>query len=216
MRSLAFLMISMFLFFSCTNEKNENRNNDDNSKEMVQEKQLKDSFPDAKWNGEYMKIDDGSKPKIKRKSQGSDFYSMGSVKLNIGDDLVDFKLFERKKNALSFTNRSITAFIRSAFNEDLNMKFKKEDIIIHHKGKYKVDPTGEADNSVKMSIKHGKKDQQREYTLESGVVEIIHFSPRVATLELKIKGLFVSKDGKKHDGEGTIKMNFEHAVMTAS
>ena len=214
MRTLAFLISGVFLIFSCTHQETEDEKNSETKKEELK-KLTADSLPDAKWNGEYMKIDDGDEPKIKKKSLGSDFYSMGNVKLNIGKDLVEFKLFERKKNALTFTNGSITAFIKSAFNEDVHISFKKNDIILKHLGKYKADPTGKANNSFKMSIKAGETDQQKEYTLESGEAEILHFSPRMGTLEVKIIGTFSAKDGTKQKGEGTIKMNFEQAIMTA-
>lgn len=216
MRSLAFLISGVVLFFSCTNEESGEHKNKDSEKEEEEVSTPKtDSLPELKWNGEYLQIEDGDEPKIKRKSQGSDFYSMGNVNIKIGNDHVEFKLFERKRNVLSFTNGSITAFIQSAFNEDIHLVFKKSDIILKHQGKYKADPSGKAINSVKMSIKSGEKGKQKEYTLESGEVELIHFSPRLALLELKIKGTFSTKDGTKEKGEGTLKMNFEQAVMTA-
>ncbi|HZH85725.1 MAG TPA: hypothetical protein VFD77_00315 [Brumimicrobium sp.] len=212
MRSLALLIGSIFLFFSCQNEEEQKNLNEVNNKEN---QESVDGLPEGKWNGEYMKIDDDDEPKIKKKSLGSEFFSMGSLKLKIGDDSVDFNLFERQKNILTFTNGSITAFIKSAFNEDVHLYFKKNDIVIHHKGKYKADPSGKANNSVKMTIKSGEVIQQKEYTLESGEVEILHFSPRLGTLEAKINGMFSSKNGKKQKGEGTIKINFEGAIMTA-
>ena len=212
MRSLAFLISGVFLIFSCTQQE-EQKNSNSGQKEV--EGSSADSLPEGKWNGEYLKIDDGEEPKIKRKSQGSDFYSMGNVKFKIGDDLVEFQLFERKKNALIFTNQSIKGFIKSAFNEDLHISFKKKDIVVNHKGKYKSDPAEKANNSFNISIKAGKSGEEKEYTLESGEAEILHFSPRMGTLEVKIIGTFSAKDGTKQKGEGTIKMNFEQAIMTA-
>jgi hypothetical protein len=211
MRSLVLLFACVFFFFSCQDKAGDK---DLNGVQEKQETKKADSLPEGKWNGEYLKIDDGEEPKIKRKSQGSDFYSMGRVQLNIGDDLVEFNLFERKKNVLTFTNNSITAFIKSAFNEDVHLYFKKNSIVTHHKGKYKADPSGKTNNSIKMTIKSGEKDQQTEYVLENGEAEILHFSPRLGTLEVKINGTFSTKDGQKHKGEGIIKMNFEGAVMT--
>ncbi|PWH85637.1 hypothetical protein [Brumimicrobium oceani] len=214
MKNVAFLIASGLLMFSCSNEKNQTEEDIQTEKEEIQET-VSDSTPDAEWNGEYMKIKDEEEPKVKRKSQGSDFYSMGRVDLKIGENQVDFKLFERKKNALTFTNESITAFIRSAFNEDIKVRFKKKDIVINHKGKYKADPSEKANNSFSMTILAGEQGKQKEYTLESGEAEIIAFSPRLGTLEMKIKSIFVKKDGTKQNGEGMIKMNFENAVMTA-
>lgn len=214
MRSVAFLIGGIFLFFSCTNEKtSDNKEND--LKDVESKETVADSLPETEWNGEYMRIKDEDEPKITQKSQGSNFYSMGRVKLNIGDDLVDFSLFERKKNVLTFTNGSITAFIRSAFSEDINLKFKKNDIVLKHKRKYKADPSGEANNSFLMTIKAGERGKHKEYTLESGEAEIVHFSPRLGTLDVKVKGTFVMEDGSKKKGEGTLNMKFEEAVMTA-
>lgn len=213
MRSVAFLISGMFLFYSCTNEESKEIKGEDAKKEV--EKSISDDSPETEWNGEYMRIKEDDEPKIKRKSQGSDFYSMGRVSIVIGKDSVDFKLFEKKKNSLTFTNESITAFVRSAFEEDLHFRFKKKDIVVKHKGKYKADPSGKENNSIAMTIKAGERDQHKEYTLESGEVEIIHFSPRLGDIEMKINGIFTDKEGKKEKGQGMIKMNFEEAVMTA-
>jgi len=211
MRSVTLIIVSVFLMYSCSNEETQ-----ENTTEKEEVQDLKsDSLPDAEWNGEYMKIKDETEPKVTRQSQGSDFYSMGRVDMKIGENLVDFSIFERKKNALVFTNESITAFIKSAFDEDITLKFKKKDIVINHKGKYKADPSEKANNSFSMSILAGEKDHQKEYTIENGEAEILHFSPRLGTLEVKIKGDFLKKDGSKQKGEGMIKMNFESAVMTA-
>jgi len=213
MRGLALLISGMFLFFSCQNGEEEKSFNEVNSFED-QQTLNGDSLPEGKWNGEYLKIEDKQEPKVTRKSLGSDFFSMGSLKLTIGDDLVEFNLFERKKNILTFTNGSITAFIKSAFNEDAHIYFNKKDIVINHKGKYKADPSGKANNSIKMMIKAGEGDQKQEYILESGEAEILHFSPRLGTLEVKIDGVFSNEDGTKQKGKGRIKMNFEQATMT--
>jgi len=214
MKNIAFLIGGLFLLFSCTNEETK-ENKEVESKSEVVQGIAKDSLPEAKWNGEYMKIQDGDEPKIKRKSQGSDFYSMGRVDIDIENDNVDFKLFERKKNGLTFTNGSITAFIRSAFGEDIKVVFKKKDIVINHKGKYKVDTSGKANNSVLMTIKAGERNQHKEYTLESGEIEIIHFSPRLGDIEMKIDGTFKDAEGVNKKGKGIININFEKAVMTA-
>ncbi len=213
MRNVAFLISVVFLTFSCTSEEIPKSKETDS---ITQEKETPaDSLPDSEWNGEYMRIKNEEEPKIKRKSQGSDFYSMGRVDLKIGNNKVDFNLFERKRNSLTFTNESITAFIKSAFDEDIKIQFKKNDIILKHKGKYKADPSGKAQNSFSMTIKAGEENQHKEYTIESGEAEIISFSPRLGTLEVKINGSFLKKDGSKQKGEGMIKMNFEEAVMTA-
>ncbi|WP_107037387.1 hypothetical protein [Brumimicrobium mesophilum] len=214
MKNIAFLIGGIFLFFSCVNEESK-KNNEENSENKGIEQSSTDSLPETEWNGEYLKIKDGDEPKIKRKSQGSDFYSMGRVEIKIEKDSVDFKLFERKKNVLTFTNESITAFVRSAFEEDVKVVFRKKDIVVNHKGKYKVDASGKANNSVLMTIKAGEKSQQKEFTMESGIIEIIHFSPKLGLLELKIDGTFKDSKGASKKGGGMIKMNFEEAVMTA-
>lgn len=127
MRSLFFLIGVVILLSSCNTENTEESAKSKTSqKEKSEEPAVIDSLPDATWNGEYMKIDDEEEPKIKRKSQGSDFYNMGRVDLKIGEEHIDFKLFERKRNALTFTNNSINAIIKSAFNEDLHVHFKKK------------------------------------------------------------------------------------------
>lgn len=215
MKNVAFLIGGIFLFFSCVNDETK-VNPDEKTQNEEPNSQSVDGLPDAKWNGEYMKVKDAEEPKIKRKSLGSDFYSMGRVDIIIDNDSVDFKLFERKKNVLTFTNGSITTFIRSAFEEDVKVIFKKNDIVVNHKGKYKVDPTGKANNSVLMTIKAGERGQHKEYTLESGQIEIIHFSPRLGDIEMKIDGTFKDSNGVSKKGKGMIKMNFEEAVMTAN
>jgi len=213
MKKIAFLISGIFFISSCTSEqKIEGENVASQKEEVTTAAEKADDLPEAKWNGEYLKVVDGDEPKIKRKSQGSDFYSMGNVSLIIEGDSIKFKLFERKKNVLTFTTERINAFIKSAFNEDVHLTFKKTDIVTQHKGEYKADPTGKSMNSVKMTVISGEK----EYSLQDGVVEIISFSPRLGTLELKIDGTFKAKDGSKKQGKGAIKMNFEHAVMTVS
>lgn len=214
MKSVALLIGVLFLMISCSNEETSKENGTNLEKKVAKEKNL-DSLPDAEWNGEYMKIKDEEEPKIKRKSQGSDFYSMGRVDLKIGDNKIDFKLFERKRNALVFTNESITALITSAFNESIKIRFQKKDIVIHHKDKYKVDPSEKANKSFSMHLNVGEKGKQKEYNIENGEAEIISFSPRLGTLEIKIKGTFIDGQDAKQKGEGMIKMNFEEAVMTA-
>ena len=157
---------------------------------------------------------DEAELKPRKKSLGSDFFSMGKLKIDMEEDVIEFDLFERKKNILTFTNASITAFIRSAFNEDVHLYFKKNNIVTHHKGKYKVDPSGEANNSVRMVIQSEKDGQSISYQMETGEVEILNFSPRLGTLEATIKGTFSNAKGEKQKGEGTLKMNFEGATMT--
>lgn len=214
MKNIAFLIGGVFLFFSCVNEDAKLRTEEKSKNEEVG-KTSSDSLPDAEWNGEYMKIKDGDEPKIKRKSQGSDFYSMGSAKFTIGENTIVYNLFERKKNVLTFTNQSITAFIKSAFDEDIKVNFKKNDIVVNFKGKYKADPSEKANNSFNLTINSGEKGQQKEYSLQNGEADLIQFSPRLGMLEMEVTGTFVDENGKKEKGEGTIKMNFEHAVMTA-
>lgn len=216
MRSLIFVLISsIFLLLSCKNESvKQDEENDGVKKHENESTNVIDDLPAAEWNGEYMKIDVDEEPKIKRKSQGSDFYSMGRVDFKIGKNIVDFKLFERKKNALTFTNNSVNAIIKSAFQEDLHVHFRKENILHNYKGKYKVDPTGKSNKSFRMEVVAGEKNQQKKYILESGEAEFIAFSPRLGTFEIKIDGTFSLEDGSEQKGEGSINMRFEDAVMT--
>src|SRR5690554_7175320 len=107
MKKIAFLISGIFFISSCTSEqKIEGENVASQKEEVTTAAEKADDLPEAKWNGEYLKVVDGDEPKIKRKSQGSDFYSMGNVSLIIEGDSIKFKLFERKKNVLTFTTRS--------------------------------------------------------------------------------------------------------------
>ena len=214
MRNFVLLIGIAFLIFSCSDEDTQVKDDNETENNGVA-KSNSDSLPDTEWNGEYLKITDEEEPKITRKSQGSDFYSMGKVYLKIGETIVDITIFERKKNALVFTNKSITGFIKSAFSDEITLKFKKKDIVVNHKGKYKADPSEKANNSFSMKILAGKKDQKKEFSVESGEAEIINFSPSLGTLEMKIIGNFVDEKGDKLKGEGMIKMNFESSVMMA-
>jgi len=212
MKNFTLLIGGIFLFFSCTNEESKEQNSGVSNEEVLNT--ATDSLPDGEWNGEYMKIKDDEESKIQRKSQGSDFFSMGKIDLLIGGDSINFNLFERKKNSLTFTNQSLSAFIKSAFNEDIHLRFKKNDMLVNHKGKYKSDPSLKSNESFSMYIKAGEKGKEKEYNLVSGEAKII-FSPRLGNLEVKINGIFVDKEGNKKRGSGMVNMEFEGAVMTA-
>src|SRR5690554_3129745 len=139
MRDLVLLTSLIFLLFSCQNEENIEEKNIEKPKIDKTEVITIEDLPEGEWNGEYIKIVDEAELKPRKKSLGSDFFSMGKLKIDMEEDVIEFDLFERKKNILTFTNASITAFIRSAFNEDVHLYFKKNNIVAHHKGKYKVD-----------------------------------------------------------------------------
>lgn len=215
MKNAFFILFTMAFFFSCTNEKATDEKTTENDNKSASEVTTVDSLPDAKWNGEYMKIDSAEKKENKRKSRGSEFYSMGSVKLSIGDKAHDITVFERKKNGLTFTTESIQAFITSAYNENIKIRFNKQKIVTEHRVKYTADPTEQANQSFSMTINMGDQEKDQEYRMEKGTAEILDFSPRTGVLHVMFEGTFTDKDGNKQKGKGAIKMNFEGAVMTA-
>lgn len=209
MKQLVFI-ISGLILFSCQNEES-THNQKSNEKVMYT-----DSLPDAEWNGEYMKIKNPDEPEIKRKSHGSEYFNMGNVALKIGEKEITYINFDKSKTVLSFTGKSINAFITNDQNEQIHLYFKKENIPSNYKGKYKADPEGKSNSSFTMSITSNEEGKKQEYTIQTGEAEITKFSPQLATFELTVKGVFINQEGTKQNGKGKIKMNFENAVMTAN
>lgn len=211
MRQLIFFITGLVLLCSCqNNDKEDSDSQKDDEKAMAT-----DSLPEAKWNGEYMKIVDANEPKTSRKSLGSEFFKMGNVELKIGDKEMTYINFVRNKNVLSFTNSSIDAFITSAKNEQIHLHFKKNQIISNYKGKYKADPNGNTNSFFTMSISAREDGDKKEYTLQSGEADLIRFSTQLGIFVLNVKGVFTDKAGVEYKGNGKIKMNFESVVMSA-
>lgn len=215
MRQLVFIISGLILFYSCQNKENDKEdvlNQEDSAKVMIT-----DSLPDAEWNGEYMKIKDADEPDINRKSIGSEYYKIGNVTLKIGNQELTFINFLGKKNVLSFTKKSITAFITSGQNEQIHLQFYKEEIRSNYKGKYRVDPDskGKTNATFTMTVKTNEKGKKQEYTLETGKAEMIKFTPELGAFVMNVKGNFTDQNGIKYEGKGEIKMNFENVAMTA-
>lgn len=212
MKKIAILTFGIFLFISCQNNSEEQYQEEDTELEIM----TVDSLPEAKWNGEYMKIvNEEDTKRTKRQSYGSDMYSMGTMKLFIENDTINFTTYERQKNVLTFTTSSIRAFVRSAFEEDVHFHFRKNNIVTKASGKYKADPSGKENNAVTMTVKARVNSEMKEYTLENGEVEILNFDPKLAKLKLKIKGTFKTINGESKKGTGEIDILFEEAFMTA-
>ncbi|PKR81917.1 hypothetical protein CW751_00855 [Brumimicrobium salinarum] len=214
MKKIVFIFCAVQILVSCTNERNHKEEVKKESEKTVKETENGnlDSLPNAKWNGEYMKIEDTDEPPRRKQSLGSEYFNMGKVDFKIGEYHLDIKMFKKKKNILTFTTQSVTALIKSAFNDQIKLHFVKENIVSQPKGKFIVDSKQQKNKSVSMTLKTGNN---QSFVLEEGEGEIIEFSPRLGTLNVKIKGVFIDKNGEKHKGTGKINMNFEGATMTA-
>ncbi len=203
MRQLVFIIGGIILFYSCQNKE---QNNDGNKEVMTL-----DSLPNAKWNGEYMKIESSDEPDIKTKSSGSEIYNMGKVELKIADKEFEFIDFIRNKNVLSFSKNSITAFITNGKSEQIQLNFKKNEILSKYKGQYTIGSSPFF--SMQVTVK--EEGEFMRYTLENGEAEIVKFSPQVGNFVIHLKGIFVDKNNGKHKGHADIKMKFENVAMTA-
>lgn len=211
MKNLTVLLMVLFALVACTTNSKEENSIDSEDIETT----TVDSLPEGKWNGEYLKIEREEGLKRKKQSLGSEFYSMGSGHFLIDTDSIHFKLFEKKKNVLSFNNGSITALVKNAFNDGFKVVFKKDKIVNNSKGNYSVDKNGLKDKSVNMTFQTVLDGKAMELTLINGSVELIDFNPRLANLEFKISnGVLQNEEGIEHKMNGSIKMRFEHAVMT--
>lgn len=211
MKKIAFLTLVLFSFFACQNEQDKEVTTDD--KEAA-EATTTDSLPEGKWNGEYLKIEDGEKDnRAQKQSFGSEMYSMGTLKFFIEKDTINFTSYAKRKTALIFTTTEVRAFIRSSFNEEVQLFFKKDNIITKGKGKYKADPTGTVKNGVKITMNVKANNEIVEYVLENGEVELINFDPQMSRLHLLVNGGFKNKAGDIKKGNGEIDILFEEAIM---
>lgn len=211
MKNLTVLLIVSFALVACNNVSTESKSSvlDDVEETTV------DSLPEGKWNGEYLKIESEDGPKRKKKSLGSEFYSMGSGHFLIDNDSIPFKLFEKKKNVLSFNNGAITALVKNAFKDGFKIVFKKDKIVNNSKDVYSVDPEGVKNKSVSMTFQTIVSDKAVALTLIKGTVELLDFNPRLANLEFNITdGVLQDEEGTTYKISGRIKMRFEQAVMT--
>ena len=211
MKQLIFFIGVLISFSSCQNKEKEDALQKNGEKVMTT-----DHLPDAEWNGEYMKIKDANEPEVNRKSLGSEYFNMGKVALKIGNNEISYINFTKSKTVLSFSEKSINAFITNDQDEQIHLHFKKENILSNYKGKYKADPKGKSNASFKMSITKNEDGEKQVYTLQSGEAEIIEFSTQIATFVMNLKGIFINEGGTAYKGEGEIKMDFETAVMTAN
>src|SRR5690554_4194522 len=103
MKKIVVLIVGILLFTSCQ-QGNDDKQYQGEDLETDVEIITVDSLPDAKWNGEYMKIDNRDKVKrSNRQSYGSDMYSMGVMRIYLENkDTIHFSTYERKKNVLTF------------------------------------------------------------------------------------------------------------------
>jgi hypothetical protein len=53
-----------------------------------------------------------------------------------------------------------------------------------------------------MSILAGEKDHQKDYAIENGEAEILHFSPRLGTLEFTVLSLKCEYQARSIEGFG--------------
>src|SRR5690554_8212069 len=118
MKKIAFLISGIFFISSCTSEqKIEGENVASQKEEVTTAAEKADDLPEAKRNGEYLKVVDGDEPKDNSRSHGSDFYSMGNVSLIIQREAIKFKSCARKKTVLTFGSEGVDAFIETATQE---------------------------------------------------------------------------------------------------
>lgn len=209
MKKFAALTLVASSFFACQNEQTKEVSTEEGVFETTT-----DSLPEGKWNGEYMRIEDGEKDnRAKKQSFGSEMYSMGTLKFFIDKDTINFTSYTKNKTALVFTTTEIRAFIRSSFNEEVQLFFKKDNIITKGKGKYKADPTGTIKNGVKMTMNVKVNNEQVEYVLENGEIELLEFDPQITKFHALVSGDFKSKSGDIKKGKGEIDILFEEAIM---
>lgn len=209
MKKIVFVFSLVFLIFSCKNDKNKSQNSDGNI-----DLHTIDNLPEGEWNGEYIKIkDEDEGERIKKQSLGSEFYSMGTVKFNLGTDSIDFKLFEKRKNNLTFSETTINAIITSASGDIIKVKFFKNKIIDNHKGNYKAANEATKNQTVSMTLTTQENDTETLYNLSKGTIEILEFNPRLATLEFKMNGTFSTTNGIEKEATGIVDLHFEEAIM---
>lgn len=216
MKKIVVLIVGILLFTSCQ-QGNDDKQYQEEDLETDVEIITVDSLPDAKWNGEYMKIDNRDKVKrSNRQSYGSDMYSMGVMRIYLENkDTIHFSTYERRKNVLTFNSSHLRLFIKSAFEEDVHLHFQKNNIATQAKGKYKVDSTKKDKNSAFMSVNAFLGDEKKTLTLNSGEVEIKYFDAQLAKIELAFQGTFIAESGEEVKGSGEINILFEEAIMTA-
>lgn len=95
MKQMVFVIGGIILIYSCQNKGKDK--GDISGKKSGKKIMTIDSLPEAKWNGEYMKIKDADEPKIERKSIGSEYYNMGNVALKIGKKEITYTNFTKSK-----------------------------------------------------------------------------------------------------------------------
>lgn len=215
MKKIVILSLGIILFSSCQ-QGNEEQQYQKEDLESDVEIITVDSLPDAKWNGEYMKIESQDREKgTRRQSYGADMYNMGTMKIFLnGKDTINFSIYERRKNVLTFNSSNLRLFIRSAFEEDVHLHFQKNNIVTQAKGKYKVDPTQQANNSVFMRIYATVGDEKKEFTMQKGEIEIKNFDVQLSRIELALEGTFITDSGEEIKGSGEMNLLFEESIMT--
>lgn len=206
---------SFILLLSCVNDKKEKT--EENTTNQTKKTEMKDSLagvPKGDWNGEYYEVDNKKdSAKSGKKSRGAEYFSMGKVVFTFDKQEYEINLFDQKKNAISFSEEHLFAFIRSAFNETVEFRFHGSNMTENVERTYKVDTTETANNSVKLVLNLGQKGEKKRYLLTSGTVEIEKFSSS-GSFEAKIKGTFIDVDGNKYPGNGSVNMRFEMVVRS--
>ena len=207
---------SFILLLSCVNDKKEKT--EENTTNQTKKTEMKDSLagvPKGDWNGEYYEVDNKrDSAKSGKKSRGAEYFSMGKVVFTFDKQEYEINLFDQKKNAISFSEEHLFAFIRSAFNETVEFYFHAAEITDNALGNYTADTTGSANGTVKLVLNLGQKGEKKRYILTSGNVEIKKFSSQLGSFKAVIKGTFTDQKGNKHQGNGTVNMRFETVVQS--
>jgi hypothetical protein len=204
--------LTSFLLFSCSGEQSDENGQQQEEKETTTVEDL----PEAKWNGEYMKINDSlaEENRPKKKSKGASYFNMGTVLVNIDTMEFSIDLFDQKRNHISLSKDRMSIRIKSAQRDFISIQLKKPNIMGDYSGKYPADndlnlPVASAVNFSQISV-----DNKREYTLVSGTTNVEHFSTKRGKLVLEVQGKFEDAKGNKQSGTIKIDMVIESIVST--
>lgn len=200
------LTASLFLLCQCTSSpKNKNTKIQAKKDSIVAQKQK------AKFNGEYLKLPPQKAESKKKESRGigANFYAMGRVKLTLGSSPFEMAIFNREKTVLTFSKRYINTFIKGASGKRIQLHFTGNDLVKNAKGNYKATLAKIPDKSTFSMI---IEEKDKVMMLEEGTAEIVQFSPKTATFEVKIKGVLSDSKGKKQKVNGTINLKYESVI----
>lgn len=212
MKKIFILFIGIAFLFSCTNhaKKNGTPGKQETSANKDTTGILSSQQKKGKFNGEYIQVPSKDTEKDRQMTLGSDYFSMGKVNFTLGSGNFSIKLFYKEGTVLTFSYNYINTFIQSSSGKKMHLHLTTSSA--NAVGTYiaKIHSTTPKTASLTLSY------HQKKYTLISGKVKVISFSPKKAKLHITVDGKVKDSNGKIQSIKGVMDVSYGEAINLPS